>query len=620
VSASEPDGQSALSDHEAAAFARLLDKVKTEHRFDLHDYKSASLVRRVRSRMAQVHATDFDAYARLLDADANEGPSLINTILINVTGFFRDPAAWTALGDAVLPALAAHAADTGSLRVWSAGCATGEEPYSIAMLLAERAPEVLQTDVKIYATDVDTDALAAARQSLYRLDQLKDLPDGYIGRYFAKEGHAYRLRRGLRRLCVFGRHNLVDDPPLAHVDLLVCRNVLIYFKTDLQDRLLPRFYYAIRDDGFLFLGKSETLLARSPWFAPVEPKWRIFRRTPDAPTRPLAAVQREAPRHRPSPSEPLVSSVDVASVVDALPTAVMVVDVNDTVLLWNAAAEGLYGIRREQAVGQRFRDLDISYRAEGLRARMEEVRRGAKAARLADVVFTGRADDTAHADVAIQPLFDASRRHVVGLLVSAVDVTAQLRLRDELVRMTEQHQMATEELQSMNEELETTNEELQSTNEELETTNEELQSTNTELLTTVEELQVANTLLGLRTEDINRLALYHASVVDSVREAVIVLDGELKVTTWNRAAERLWRVSAAEAVGKNFMHLRLGPVMKAVQNALDQHADKTVELAFEDEDGVSHMLRVVPLVDGSGDMQGVVATALGPAGHATGDA
>jgi two-component system, chemotaxis family, CheB/CheR fusion protein len=265
-------------------------------------------------------------------------------------------------------------------------------------------------------------------------------------------------------------------------------------------------------------------------------------------------------------------------------------------------------------LGQRFRDLDISYRAEGLRARMEDVRRGAKTARLSDVTFTGRDGDIAHADVTIQPLFDASHRHLVGILVSAVDVTAQLRLRDELVRVTEQHQTATEELQSANEELETTNEELQSTNEELETTNEELQSTNTELLTTVEELQVANTLLGIRTEEVQRLALYHASVVESVREAVIVLDGGLKVTTWNRAAERLWRVSAAEALGKNFMHLRLGPVMKAVQSALDKTTDdKTVELAFEDEDGMSHTLRVVPLLDTAGAIQGVVATTLGPA-------
>ena len=615
------DPSTELSEEEAAAFRRILDRLKTEHCFDLHDYKSASLVRRVRSRMAQVRAPDLGTYERRLETDESEAVSLVNTILINVTGFFRDAAAWTALADEVVPTLVAHAAASGSLRIWCAGCSTGEEPYSLAMLLAERAPQLLHTDVKIYATDVDVDALATARQALYRGEQLKDLPDGYIGQYFSREGHAYRLRRDLRRLCVFGRHNLVDDPPLARVDLLVCRNVLIYFKTDFQERLLPRFYYAIRADGFLFLGKSETLLARSPWFAPVEAKWQIFRRTREAPARPIPSLTREPPRHRSLPGEAAMTGLDLAAVVEALPAAVMVIAANDTVLLWNAAAEALYGIRREQAIGQRFPDLDISDRAEGLRARIEDVRRGATTARLDDVGFTGRDGRAAHADVTIQALFDPTRRHLVGILVSAADVTAQLRLRDDFLQVTEQHQTVTEELQSANEELETTNEELQSTNEELETTNEELQSTKTELVTTVEELQVANTLLGVRTDEVQRLALYHASVVESVREAVIVLDSALEVTTWNRAAERLWRVSAAEAIGKSFLHLRLGPVMKAVQGAIEKTTeDKVVEVGFDDEDGVSHTLRVVPLLDAAGAIQGVVATTLGPGRPATGKA
>src|SRR5688572_5656291 len=451
------------------------------------------------------------------------------------------------------------------------------------MLLAEHAPQVLQTDVKIYATDVDVDALTTARQGLYRLEQLKDLPEGYIGRYFSREGQLYRFRRELRRLCIFGRHNLVDDPPLARMDLIVCRNVLIYFKTALQERLLPRFYYAIRDDGFLFLGKAESLLARSPWFAPLDTKWRIFRRTRSAPAAPVTPLpQRQPPRERrTSVADPVAGDLDLAAVVEALPTATMVIDAHETVVLWNAAAEALYGIRREQAVGHRFRDLDISYRAEGLRARIEDVRRGSSSARLNDVAFTGRSGQVIHVDVAIEALFDQAQRRLLGILVSAVDVTAHVSLKADFQRISEQHEVASEDLQSANEELETTNEELQSTNEELETTNEELQSTNTELLTTVEELQAANTLLGDRTEQVDRLALYHASVVESVREAVIVLDGALKVTTWNRAAERLWRVSARDAMGKSFLQLGLGPVMKAVEGAIAKTTeDKVVELAF----------------------------------------
>jgi two-component system CheB/CheR fusion protein len=401
------------------------------------------------------------------------------------------------------------------------------------------------------------------------------------------------------------------------MDLLVCRNVLIYFKTALQERLLPRFYYSIREEGVLFLGKSETLLARSPWFVPLEPKWRIFRRTRYAPIVPvMPPTHRDAPSQRATPrGDTLTADIDLAAVVEALPSATIVIDARDTVRLWNTAAEALYGIRRDQAVGYHFRDLDISYRAEGLRARIEDVRRGTPSARLEGVAFSGRRGQPIHVDITVEALFDAARDRLAGILVAAVDVTPQVTLKADFQRLSEQHAAASEDLHSANEELETTNEELQSTNEELETTNEELQSTNTELLTTVEELQAANLLLGARTEEVNRLALYHASVVESVRDAVVVLDSDLKVTTWNRAAEQLWRVSAEEAVGKSFMQLRLGPVMKAVQDALATATDasKVVELSFDDAHGVSHTLRVVPLIDAGGMVQGVIATALAPA-------
>jgi two-component system CheB/CheR fusion protein len=621
----EPDVPSLeLSEEDAPAFRGLLDRLKSEHRVDLHDYKSASLVRRVRTRMAQVHVSDFAAYDQLLQADEHEAAMLLNTILINVTGFFRDPEAWEALAREALPGLAHHAAAAGGLRIWSAGCSTGEEAYSLAILLAENAPQVLNTDVKIYATDVDEDALASARQGLYRLEQLKDLPDGYIGRYFVREGQLYRFRRELRRMCIFGRHNLVDDPPLARMDLLICRNVLIYFKTALQERLLPRFYYSIRDEGYLFLGKSETLLARSPWFIPLEPKWRIFRRTRYAPIVPvLPSAHREAPLHRTSTATTDAGAdIELGAIVDALPTATFVIDAHDTVRVWNPAAEALYGIRRDQAVGHHFRDLDISYRAEGLRARIEDVRRGTPSARIDDLAFIGRGGQAIHVDVAVQALFDTAHRRLVGILVSAVDVTSQVTLRADFQRVSEQHAIATEDLHSANEELETTNEELQSTNEELETTNEELQSTNTELLTTVEELQAANMLLGARTEEMNRLALYHASVVESVGDAVVVLDSNMTVTTWNRAAERLFRVTAENAVGKRFANLRLDAVLKSMETALANatNGGKVLELPFDDDRGVPHILRVVPLVDAAAAVQGVVATVRSPALRVNGEA
>ncbi|MBI2202246.1 MAG: protein-glutamate O-methyltransferase CheR [Candidatus Rokubacteria bacterium] len=159
----------------------------------------------------------------------------MNTILINVTGFFRDPDAWKALAQDVIPALVAEAGESRSLRIWSAGCSSGEEPYSIAMLIAEHLGDPpADFNVRIYATDVDEEALQAGRHGLYRAEDLKDVPTPLLEKYFAREGQTFRFRRDIRRWCIFGKHNIVQDPPLSHIDMVVCRNVLIYFTSDLQ--------------------------------------------------------------------------------------------------------------------------------------------------------------------------------------------------------------------------------------------------------------------------------------------------------------------------------------------------------------------------------------------------
>src|SRR5262245_53909566 len=260
-------------------FRDLLEMLSSTYNFDFREYKEASLARRIRARMSQVRIDGFAEYGQYLTQHPDEHILLFNTILINVTGFFRDPEAWKILASDVIPRIVADAADSRSLRIWSAGCSSGEEPYSIAMLLAEhlgeRAGEFL---IKIYGTDVDEDALTTARHGMYRLDQLKEVSADLTERYFVRDGQLYRLRRDLRRWCIFGAHNLTQTPPLSHIDLLVCRNALIYFTGDLQERILARFHYAIREDGYLFLGRSESLLARSRLFTPRHLKWRVFQR------------------------------------------------------------------------------------------------------------------------------------------------------------------------------------------------------------------------------------------------------------------------------------------------------------------------------------------------------
>src|SRR5438094_3646985 len=318
-------------------FRKLLDKLHLEHNFDLRQYREGSLLRQVRRRMHQVRITDFEAYIRYLNGNRDEYAQLLNVILINVSRFFRDPEAWRLVRERILPVLIEEAATTHSLRLWSAGCSSGEEPYTLAMLVAEclRGSQN-DYDVKIYGTDIDEDALATARAGLYRLEALKDVPRELFDGYFVAEGQAYRIRRDLRKWCIFGRHDLTQDSPLSHIDLLVCRNVLIYFDGQLQERVLPRLQYAVRERGYLFLGKSESALARSRRFVPVDFKWRIFQRvTPPELTGKPVRVADEAP-FRTGPRRPARTESPptprVQGMIETLQSAVMVIGPTDTIV------------------------------------------------------------------------------------------------------------------------------------------------------------------------------------------------------------------------------------------------------------------------------------------------
>jgi two-component system CheB/CheR fusion protein len=610
-----------------AALSRLLDKLNSEHNVDFRDYKPTSLGRRIRSRMQQLRIDDYDAYASYLESHPDEHVALIDAILINVTTFFRDPEAWAALADEVLPRLLDDLSARGALRLWSAGCSSGEEPYTLAMLLAERAPDrVHDLNVKIYATDVDEDALQTARHGLYRLEQLKNVPAALLERHFIREGQAYRLRRDLRRWCIFGRHNLAQDPPLSHVDLLVCRNVLIYCGSDLQERILARFHYAVREGGFLFLGRSESLLTRSRWFTPVNTKWRLFRRTA-VPALTVAAAGRgsyELGRRGAADVPRLdlaVTDQRLRRIVDGLSTVVIVVDPEDTVLAWNALAETLFDIPADGAVGRKFRDLDVSYRVEGLRAAIEEVKSRHAAVRLDEVTVMRRSGDPVQVELAITPVGDGSRLDAV--VVSGADTTEVARLREQASRLAEQHATAIEELQSTNEELETTNEELQSTNEELETTNEELQSTNEELETTVEELQEANSeleslnaQLDARAVDADVVRQHQRDVLGSIAQAIIVVDRSGIVTGWNVTAERLWGLQSEHTVGRQVAGLPVAELDGRISDALARVTTTGASETVDDVPFPSPMgrpgrlsLQVTPIKGGAGEIQGAVGIA-----------
>src|SRR5919107_4684575 len=262
-----------------AAFEAVLSHLKSSRGFDFTGYKRSSLVRRMNRRMAQVGVNTYTDYLDYLELHADEFTALFNSILINVTAFFRDPEAWEFLRSDVLPRLIASKGPTQPIRIWSAGCASGEEAYTLAMALTEMlGPAEVRERVKIYATDVDEEALAHARHGSYSEREIRGVPPELLERYFDLVGGRYRVRKELRRAVIFGRNDLVQNAPISRVDVLVCRNTLMYFTAETQARILSRFHFALNRGGTLLLGRAEMLLSHGALFRTVDLRRRVFQK------------------------------------------------------------------------------------------------------------------------------------------------------------------------------------------------------------------------------------------------------------------------------------------------------------------------------------------------------
>jgi two-component system CheB/CheR fusion protein len=258
----------------------LLGYLQAARGVDFHSYKPASLARRIRKRMKTVGVDGFARYQAYVEVHPDEIASLFNTILINVTSFFRDPAAWEVVQQLAIPRIIASKPAGGAIRVWSAGCATGEEAYTLAMVLSEElGVEQFRARVTIYATDLDEDALNAARHGAFTDRQIESVPPRLLDKYFDYGGQLHSLRKELRRQVVFGRQDLINDAPISRIDLLTCRNTLMYLNAETQTRVLNRLHFALNAGGFLLLGRAETLMAYGHAFVTVDRKRRLSRKT-----------------------------------------------------------------------------------------------------------------------------------------------------------------------------------------------------------------------------------------------------------------------------------------------------------------------------------------------------
>ena len=536
---------------------------RTRHDFSL--YKPSTLNRRIERRMAIHGLAAVAEYVRFLRQNPQEIDLLFKELLIGVTSFFRDAAVWQYMLDTALPALLARRGSETKLRAWVAGCSTGEEAYTLAIVFTEviqRLPEHHDCRLQIFASDLSTDAIATARAGRYPAAIGTSMQPEVVARYFTAEGGALVVGKPIRDMVLFAKHDVVLDPPFTRLDILSCRNLLIYFDATLQRRLLPLFHYSLRADGLLLLGSSETVGSFSKLFEPVDSKLRLYlsKHTQSA-AGPQFLLKSFPPLLKPTKETPMPSSPNAAQGGDSLQAAA------DQVLLQvhappavvvNAAGDIVYisgrtGKYLEPAAGKANWNFHAMIR-ESLR---EAVANALKQSVTQNEVVLVRGLQIVAAggdhgvDVTVQPLHEPatlqgtvmivfrdvaapprSSRRSAASAAEATHATEVQHCRDEIQSLREENRASREELQSANEELQSTNEELQSANEELTTSKEEMQSMN-------EELQTVNAEMQSKLDDLALAQSDMTSLLNSTEIAMLFLDQNLNVRRFTDRAAKI---------------------------------------------------------------------------------
>jgi len=566
--------EAALEDKAQSALEKVVILLRAHTGNDFSFYKRNTLYRRIERRMGIHQIPKMATYVRYLQENLQELNLLFKELLIGVTNFFRDPAAWEQLRKQAIPALLASRSPGQALRAWVAGCSTGEEAYSLAMVFKE-AVELAKPkgnfSLRIFATDLDRDAIDKARQGVFPANITADVSEERLKRFFAKEGYSYRVRKEIREMVTFAPQNLTMDPPFTKLDFLSCRNLLIYLAAEVQKKLIPLFHYSLRPGGILILGSSETVGDGADLFAPLSGKLRIFRRKesvlrPEQVAFPLSfsaspsAVPEASPATKPSAT--LQSLADQLVLQRYAPPAVLTNDKGDIFYVsgrtgkylepaagkanWNLFAMTREGLRYElSGAFQKALQQKESVALHGLKVvganggrqcvdvtvqRLDEP--GALQG-LVMIVFTDVAAPVAAKVEGRPPKPHAQSVRVVELEQELLQVRAEARTTHE------EMQTAQEEFRSANEELQSTNEELQSTNEELTTSKEEMQSIN-------EELQTVNAELQTKVDELSRASNDMKNLLDSTDIATLFLDKDLNVRRFTPQATKIIKLIPAD--------------------------------------------------------------------------
>ena len=560
--------------HKDLDFENLLQYLRINRGFDFTGYKRSTLMRRVTKQMETLNIDSFGNYQDYLEVHPDEFKNLFNTILINVTAFFRDSSAWDYLAKEIIPNIIKNKPKDGLIRFWSAGCASGQEAYTLAIIVAEiLGVEEFRQRVKIYATDVDEEALTQSRQASYSAKNIIEIPLGLRDKYFDIVNKNYIFRQDLRRCVIFGRHDLLQDAPISRLDLLICRNTLMYFNSEIQGKIINRFHFALNDHGYLFLGKAEMLVMHSNLFVPIDLKNRIFSKVSLGNIHNRQLVMKSSEGKESADNVTLEGLRIRELAFDTASSAQVVIDNHGTLIMINEQARNLFNLTVKD-LNRPFQDLELSYRPVELRSLIEQVYSERHPITLTNVERYQTNSEVQHLDLRVIPL-QHNDQTILGVTISFNDITRQIKLQTALQRSRQELETTNEELQSTNEELETTNEELQSTNEELETTNEELQSTNQEMETMNEELQSANEELQTinhelsdRTCELDQTNIFLTSILGSLQMGMVVLDSSFNILIWNQTVEDMWGLRTDEVMNKSWFSLDIGLPVEQLRNPI----------------------------------------------------
>jgi two-component system CheB/CheR fusion protein len=614
---------------------QVLALLRTRSNFDFRAYRKKMLARRIERRMGLNNVDNIPDYLKFLRGHPDELKQLVKDLFISVTSFFRDPEAFGQLASqAIAPLVQSKEAD-GVIRVWVPGCSTGEEPYSIAMLLQEQLAAAHKScRLQIFATDVDEDALAVARQGLYPDSIATDVSPERLARFFTKvDDHTYQVHKQVRESVTFAVQNLISDAPFTKLDLISCRNLLIYLEPDVQKKVVTLFHFALNEGGFLFIGSSETVGRQIDLFDPVTKKWRIYRRIgptrPERVTFPVVAAT-EAPGTARRPAEAAGGqAISFAEVTQRLlleqfaPAAVLINRKYEIFYYFGPCAQYL-----ELPTGEPTHDLNLMAR-EGLRTRLRgAVHRAIRENHSVELtnVQVKRSGNYQQVHVTVSPV-QVPKAPEGLLLITFSDVasgptsaprprpaepaeeSALRQLEYELKATREDLQTTIEEMESANEELKASNEEVMSMNEELQSANEELETSKEELQSLNEELSTVNNQLQDKVEELEKANNDMANLLNCTDVATVFLDNQLRIKLYTPNTARLFNLIPAD-VGR--------PLRDIAPKFTDPELQRDAEAVLRDlvprerevrvEDGNWYLRRIIPYRTLDNRIDGVVTT------------